>query len=137
MSKKKEDKKLTKDEELNRDQALEGQQTQQNIKNAENFLNKKELGIIDSLSKNLDYQTATTGGHPDAGNPRGNENLEVRMSKIGWIHYNNDTSWLYDKIFDLHSSIRSLFITMGVKANVSRIKKPRLLRFFLFQIELY
>lgn len=65
-----------------------------------NFLNKKELGIIDSLSKHLDYQTATTGAHPDAGNPRGNENPKVRMSKIGWIHYNNDTSWLYDKIFD-------------------------------------
>jgi len=37
------EKKLTKDEELNRDQALEAQQTRQNIKNADNFLNKKAL----------------------------------------------------------------------------------------------
>tara|TARA_A100001011_G_scaffold104694_1_gene110855 strand:+ start:7202 stop:8209 length:1008 start_codon:yes stop_codon:yes gene_type:complete len=42
----------------------------------------------------------------------------------------------YDKIFDLHSSIRSLIITMGLKDNVSRIKKPRLLRFFLFQFHI-
>ncbi len=42
----------------------------------------------------------------------------------------------YDKIFDLHSSIRSLIITMGLRDNVSRIKKPRLLRFFLFQFHI-
>jgi len=43
----------------------------------------------------------------------------------------------YDKIFDLHSSIRSLIITMGLRDNVSRIKKPRLLRFFLFTTALF
>ena len=32
----------------------------------------------------------------------------------------------YDKIFDLHSSIRSLIITMGLRDNVSRIKKPKI-----------
>ena len=42
----------------------------------------------------------------------------------------------YDKIFDLHSSIRSLIITMGLRDNVSRIKKPRLFRFFLFQFHI-
>ena len=39
----------------------------------------------------------------------------------------------YDKIFDLHSSIRSLIITLGLNDIVSRIKKPRLFRFLLFQ----
>ena len=39
----------------------------------------------------------------------------------------------YDKIFDLHSSIRSLTITLGLNDIVSRIKKPRLFRFLLFQ----
>ena len=39
----------------------------------------------------------------------------------------------YDKIFDLHSSIRSLIITSGLNDIVSRIKKPRLFRFLLFQ----
>ena len=42
----------------------------------------------------------------------------------------------YDKIFDLHSSIRSLFITAGIRKIVSRVKKPRLLRFFLFQFHI-
>lgn len=42
----------------------------------------------------------------------------------------------YDKIFDLHSSIRSRIITAGLDDIVSRIKKPRLLRFFLFQFHI-
>ena len=61
-----------------------------------NFLNKKELGIIDSLSKQLDYKTAQTGGIEGK---ESHNNFEKRMSQIGWIYYNNDTSWLYDKIF--------------------------------------
>ena len=39
----------------------------------------------------------------------------------------------YYKIFDLHRSIRSLIITLGLNDIVSRIKKPRLFRFLLFQ----
>ena len=42
----------------------------------------------------------------------------------------------YDKIFDLHSSIRSRIITAGLSDIVSRIKKPRLLRFLLFQFHI-
>ena len=39
----------------------------------------------------------------------------------------------YNKIFDLHGSIRSRLITKGIGQSISRVKKPRFLRFILFQ----
>ena len=40
----------------------------------------------------------------------------------------------YDIIFDLHGSIRSRIVTLGLNETVSRVKKPRLSRFILFQL---
>ena len=40
----------------------------------------------------------------------------------------------YDKIYDLHGSIRSYLVTMGLSKIVSRVRKPRLLRFHSFSI---
>ena len=42
----------------------------------------------------------------------------------------------YDKIYDLHGSIRSYLVTMGLSKIVSRVRKPRLLRFILFQFHI-
>ena len=42
----------------------------------------------------------------------------------------------YDKVFDLHGSIRSRIITLGLNNITSKVKKPRLLRFLLFQFHL-
>ena len=42
----------------------------------------------------------------------------------------------YDKVFDLHGSIRSKIITLGLNNITSKVKKPRLLRLFLFQLHL-
>ena len=42
----------------------------------------------------------------------------------------------YDIIFDLHGSIRSRIVTLGLNETVSRVKKPRLSRFILFQLHL-
>ena len=39
----------------------------------------------------------------------------------------------YDVIYDLHSSLRSKFLTIGLDIKVVTINKPRLLRFILFQ----
>jgi len=56
-----------------------------------NFFNKKELDIIDKLGKSLNYADAKVGDD--------NLKAEKRKGKVGWIDYNVDTSWLYDKIF--------------------------------------
>ena len=56
-----------------------------------NFFNKKELDIIDKLGKSLNYTDARVGDD--------SLNTEKRKGKVGWINYNVDTSWLYDKIF--------------------------------------
>jgi len=42
----------------------------------------------------------------------------------------------YDKIFDLHGSIRSRIVTLGLNNITSRVKKPRLLRLLLFQLHI-
>lgn len=42
----------------------------------------------------------------------------------------------YDVIFDLHGSIRSRIVTLGLNEIVSRVKKPRLSRSILFQLHL-
>ena len=42
----------------------------------------------------------------------------------------------YDKIFDLHGSIRSRIVTLGLNNITSKVKKPRLLRFLLFQLHI-
>tara|TARA_Y100001970_G_C14189041_1_gene834271 strand:+ start:518 stop:1525 length:1008 start_codon:yes stop_codon:yes gene_type:complete len=42
----------------------------------------------------------------------------------------------YDKIFDLHGSIRSRIVTLGLNNITSKVKKPRLLRLFLFQLHI-
>ena len=46
----------------------------------------------------------------------------------GYIH-----SLKYDRIYDLHGSIRSRIITFGLNKITTRVKKPRFLRFMLFQ----
>ena len=42
----------------------------------------------------------------------------------------------YNRIFDLHGSIRSRIITKGIGQSISRVKKPRFLRFILFQFHI-
>ena len=42
----------------------------------------------------------------------------------------------YNRIFDLHGSIRSRLITQGMSRITSRVRKPRLLRFVLFQFHI-
>tara|TARA_B100000029_G_scaffold108988_1_gene100454 strand:+ start:57 stop:1064 length:1008 start_codon:yes stop_codon:yes gene_type:complete len=42
----------------------------------------------------------------------------------------------YDKIYDLHGSIRSRIITFGLNKITTRVKKPRFLRFMLFQFHI-
>ena len=42
----------------------------------------------------------------------------------------------YNKVFDLHGSIRSRLITKGIGQSISRVKKPRFLRFILFQFHI-
>jgi len=49
----------------------------------------------------------------------------------GYIH-----SSKYDKIYDLHGSIRSRIITFGLNKITTRVKKPRFLRFMLFQFHI-
>ena len=39
----------------------------------------------------------------------------------------------YDKVFDLHGSIRSRIVTLGLSKITTRAKKPRIPRFFLYQ----
>ena len=39
----------------------------------------------------------------------------------------------YDKVFDLHGSIRSRIVTLGLSKITTRVKKPRISRFFLYQ----
>jgi len=39
----------------------------------------------------------------------------------------------YDKVFDLHGSIRSRIVTLGLSKITTRVKKPRIPRFFLYQ----
>jgi len=39
----------------------------------------------------------------------------------------------YDKVFDLHCSIRSRIVTLGLSRITTRAKKPRIPRFFLYQ----
>ena len=39
----------------------------------------------------------------------------------------------YDKVFDLHGSIRSRIVTLGLSEITTRVKKPRIPRFFLYQ----
>ena len=39
----------------------------------------------------------------------------------------------YDKVFDLHGSIRSRIVTFGLSKITTRVKKPRISRFFLYQ----
>jgi PKHD-type hydroxylase len=60
-----------------------------------NFLNKKELGWIEKYVKTIDMENAKTGGGDNSG-----LNPEKRKGKVGWIQYNLDTRWLYDKIFE-------------------------------------
>jgi len=56
-----------------------------------NFFNKKELDIVDKLAKTLDFMDARVG----------NNNLKKskRNNKLGWIDYNVDTMWLFDKVY--------------------------------------
>ncbi len=42
----------------------------------------------------------------------------------------------YNRIYDLHGSIRSRIITFGLNKITTRVKKPRFLRFFLFQFHI-
>ena len=42
----------------------------------------------------------------------------------------------YDKVFDLHGSIRSRIVTLGLNNITARVKKPRLLRLLLFQLHI-
>ena len=42
----------------------------------------------------------------------------------------------YDRIYDLHGSIRSRIVTLGLSKITSRVKKPRVLRFMLFQLHI-
>jgi len=42
----------------------------------------------------------------------------------------------YDKIFDLHGSIRARIVTLGLNNITSKVKKPRFLRFLLFQFHI-
>ena len=39
----------------------------------------------------------------------------------------------YDKVFDLHGSIRSRIVTLDLSEITTRVKKPRIPRFFLYQ----
>jgi len=59
-----------------------------------NFLNKKELKIIEKLSKTLSYEKSSIGD-----NENSRTSIERRNSMTGWIEYNVDTMWLFDKIF--------------------------------------
>ena len=49
----------------------------------------------------------------------------------GYIH-----SSKYHRIYDLHGSIRSRIVTFGLNKITSRVKKPRVLRFMLFQFHI-
>ena len=42
----------------------------------------------------------------------------------------------YDKVFDLHGSIRSRIVTLGLSEITTRVKKPRIPRFFLYQFHI-
>ena len=42
----------------------------------------------------------------------------------------------YDKVFDLHGSIRSRIVTLGLSKITTRVKKPRISRFFLYQFHI-
>lgn len=72
-----------------------------------NFLNKKELKLIEKLSKTLSYEPAQVGGGLD-----GRIEKQKRNGKIGWISYNMDTKWLFDKIFGVaYQNIWGLDVT--------------------------
>ena len=49
----------------------------------------------------------------------------------GYIH-----SSKYHRIYDVHGSIRSRIVTFGLNKITSRVKKPRVLRFMLFQFHI-
>jgi heptosyltransferase-2 len=56
-----------------------------------------------------------------------NSNLNDLLELNKHIKFSN-----YDRIFDLHGSIRSRLITRGLRRITSRVRKPRFLRFVLF-----
>ena len=77
-----------------------------------NFLNKKELKLIEKLSKTLSYEPAQVGGGLD-----GRIEKKKRNGKIGWISYNMDTKWLFDKIFGVaYQNIWGLDVT-GIRGS--------------------
>ena len=63
--------------------------------------------------------------------------LNSKSSLKGLLEFNKFIkSSNYNRIFDLHGSIRSRIITKGIGQSISRVKKPRFLRFILFQFHI-
>lgn len=53
---------------------------------------------------------------------------------IGLLHFKNYVqSNGYDQVYDLHNSLRSRIICRGLTTELSRVEKPRMSRFLLFQ----
>ena len=58
-----------------------------------NFFSKKEIQSIEDYVKTINFKQSEVGsGH-------GSVQKQKRNSKTGWISYNLETQWMYDKIF--------------------------------------
>lgn len=67
---------------------------QTNYYSFSNLFSEEELGWIDNLQKLYPQVGATTVGDDSDTNP-------IRKSSIKWIHHDQFSSWLYDKIVNL------------------------------------
>jgi len=56
--------------------------------------NEDQLTWINNLKELYPFQTATTVGSPD-------EEVPIRKSKIKWIHYDDKSYWVYERLRDL------------------------------------
>jgi PKHD-type hydroxylase len=67
---------------------------QTNYYSFEDGFSAQELEWIDNLKELYPFQTATTVSDTS------NANDEIRKSKIKWIHHDDKSAWVYDKIRD-------------------------------------
>jgi len=67
-----------------------------------NFLNKKEIEMIEKYSKSLSINQSKTGNRKT-----GPELNSKRKSLNGWINFNNEHAWLYNKCF--HASLDNIW----------------------------
>jgi len=68
---------------------------QTNYYSFEDGFSKQELEWIDNLKELYPFQNATTVSDTSTAND------EIRKSKIKWLHHDDKSAWVYDKIRDL------------------------------------